>query len=40
MESMDPEFPLLVEHCSTEDLPRSSAYLHGKCEALGIAILT
>ena len=38
IESMDPDFPLLVEHCSTEDLPRISAYLHGKCGELGIVI--
>jgi len=39
MESMDASFPLVVEHCSEEDLPRISAYLHGKCEDLGIRIL-
>jgi sugar phosphate isomerase/epimerase len=39
IESIDPEFPLLVEHCSTEDLPRISEYLHGKCADLGITIL-
>jgi hypothetical protein len=36
---MDPEFPLLVEHCSTEDLPRISAYLQGRCAELGIRVI-
>ncbi len=40
VESLDPEFPLLVEHCSTEDLPRISEYLHGKCADLGITVLS
>ena len=40
IESIDTEFPLLVEHCSTEDLPRISAYLHAKCADLGIPILS
>ncbi len=39
IESIDTNFPLLVEHCSTEDLPRISAYLHAKCADLGIPIL-
>jgi len=38
IESIDTEFPLLVEHCSTDDLPRISAYLHAKCADLGIPI--
>ena len=40
IESIDTEFPLLVEHCSTENLPRISAYLHAKCMDLGIPILS
>jgi sugar phosphate isomerase/epimerase len=39
VEGIDPDFPLLVEHCSTEDLPRISEFLHGKCAELGITIL-
>jgi sugar phosphate isomerase/epimerase len=39
MEGINTDFPLLVEHCSTDDLPRISTYLHERCETLGIPIL-
>jgi sugar phosphate isomerase/epimerase len=40
IEAIDTDFPLLVEHCPTDDLPRISAFLHGKCKELGIPILS
>jgi sugar phosphate isomerase/epimerase len=38
IEALDPEFPLLVEHCTSDDLPGISAFLHHKARELGIAI--
>jgi sugar phosphate isomerase/epimerase len=39
IEALDPDFPLVVEHCSTEDLPGISEFLHGKARELGITVL-
>jgi sugar phosphate isomerase/epimerase len=38
IEALDPEFPLVVEHCTSDDLPGISAFLHHKAQALGIPI--
>jgi sugar phosphate isomerase/epimerase len=38
IEGLDPEFPLLVEHCTSDDLPGISTFLHHKARELGIAI--
>lgn len=39
VEALNPDFPLVVEHCSTEELPRISEFLHAKAGQLGIKIL-
>ncbi|HEX2033350.1 MAG TPA: sugar phosphate isomerase/epimerase family protein [Chloroflexota bacterium] len=39
IEALDPEFPLVVEHCTSEELPRISEFLHHKAAALGIEVL-
>jgi hypothetical protein len=38
LEALDPDLPLVVEHCTGEELPRISRFLHGKAAELGIAI--
>lgn len=38
LEALDPEMPLVVEHCTGEELPQISEFLHGKARELGIAI--
>ena len=38
VEGLDPEFPLVVEHCTADELPRISAFLHDKASELGITI--
>lgn len=39
LEGIDPELPLVVEHCTAEELPRISRFLHMKAEELGIRVL-
>ncbi len=39
LEAMDPELPLVVEHCTSEDLPRISEFLHARCAELGITVV-
>ena len=40
LEGIAPDFPLVVEHCTSDELPRISAFLHHKAKELGIAILS
>jgi sugar phosphate isomerase/epimerase len=39
IEGINSDFPLVVEHCTGDELPRISAFLHHKAKALGITIL-
>ncbi|NKB71750.1 MAG: TIM barrel protein [Candidatus Latescibacteria bacterium] len=39
MEALDPEYPLIVEGASTDQLPATSAFLHQTAADLGIAVL-
>lgn len=39
IEALNPDFPLVVEHCSSEELPRISEFLHAKAKELGITVL-
>jgi hypothetical protein len=39
VEALDPEHPLVAEHCTTDDLPGISRFLHAKAAELGIAVL-
>ena len=34
----DPEHPLVVEHCTTDDLPAISRFLHARAAELGIQV--
>ena len=38
IEALDPEAPLVVEHCTTEELGPISEFLHEKAKVLGIAV--
>ncbi len=38
LEALDPDLPLVVEHCTSDELPRISEFLHAKAADLGIAI--
>ena len=40
VERLNPDYPLVVEHCSAEELPRISEFLHAKAADLGIPVLT
>jgi sugar phosphate isomerase/epimerase len=40
IEALDPDFPLVVEHCTSDELPGISEFLHTKAAELGIAIRT
>ncbi|MGH2369700.1 MAG: sugar phosphate isomerase/epimerase family protein [Chloroflexota bacterium] len=40
VEALSPEFPLVVEHCTSESLPRISEFLHAKAAELGIRVLS
>ncbi len=39
IEALSSDFPLVVEHCTSEELPRISEFLHAKAAELGIPIL-
>lgn len=39
IETLNPEHPLVVEHCGSEDLPRISEFLHAKAAELVITVL-
>jgi sugar phosphate isomerase/epimerase len=39
IEALNPDFPLVVEHCTSDDLPGISTFLHAKAAELGITIL-
>ena len=39
MEALDPEYPLIVEGASTEQLPAASAFLHRLAADLDIQVL-
>ena len=39
VEALSPDYPLVVEHCSSEDLPRIGEFLHAKAAELGITVL-
>lgn len=39
VEGVNPDFPLVVEHCTSDELPRISRFLHHKAQELGITIL-
>ena len=38
LEAIDPDLPLVVEHCTADELPRISDFLHSKAADLGIQI--
>jgi sugar phosphate isomerase/epimerase len=38
IEALNPDFPLVVEHCTSEQLPRISDFLHAKAAELGIQV--
>jgi sugar phosphate isomerase/epimerase len=40
IEALNPETPLVVEHCTTEELGPISEFLHAKAAALGIIVRT
>jgi sugar phosphate isomerase/epimerase len=39
IEALSPDFPLVVEHCTTDELPRIGEFLHAKAAELGITVL-
>jgi sugar phosphate isomerase/epimerase len=38
LEAIDPDLPLVVEHCTADELPRISDFLHSKAVELGIQV--
>jgi sugar phosphate isomerase/epimerase len=38
LEAIDPDLPLVVEHCTADELPRIGDFLHSKAADLGITI--